>query len=248
MIYRVISTLFLTLFVYSLSAQTISTDRPNQSDASTTVPHQSFQIETGFFFSKVDFTNPLLTYEIYQTPVALLRYGLHEKVELRLLTSYLFDRRSGEDKYNQHFSNLELGAKVQLLNKKDVNTQLAFVSHLYLPTHEGNFGTINKIAGSNTLFNSIGLGYNLGYRYYGIESGDLIYSVVLGTTILSGKLTIFAEPYGEVVNLEDHFFNMDFGITYLLLDNLQLDAIYGLGLNNDMMFYSIGISWNYSRK
>lgn len=248
MIYRIFFTLILFLLVSSLSAQTISTDRPNQSDASSTIPFKSFQIETGFFSSTVNQTDPDVTHKIYQAPVALFRYGLHKIIELRLLTSYQLDRKSSIYKDDQYFSNIEIGAKIQLLRKEDVNTQLAFVTHLSLPTHEGNIGTINKIAGSNTLFKSVGLGYNLGYKYYGVNNGDLIYSIVLSGNLLDDKLTCFIEPYGELSNLEDHIFNLDFGLTYLLKDNLQIDAVYGLGLNNDMSFYSIGISWNYARK
>lgn len=45
-----ITVIFLILANGSIYAQTISTDRPDQTEGSSTVPKGSFQIETGLLF------------------------------------------------------------------------------------------------------------------------------------------------------------------------------------------------------
>ena len=109
------------------------------------------------------------------------------------------------------------------------------------PNHD--YGTINKLLISHSITETIGIGYNLGYNYYGIGDGDANYSLAIGI-VITDKVSLYAEPYGEFVEFEEHISNFDAGVTYLLKDNFQLDYSFGLGLNNDMNYMSIGFSWN----
>ena len=56
------------------------TDRPDQTESSTTVPYQSVQIETGWLHSEEDDDD----IETDTFPQTLLRYGLADGLELRL--------------------------------------------------------------------------------------------------------------------------------------------------------------------
>ena len=95
---------------------------------------------------------------------------------------------------------------------------------------------------SHTLSDKTGLGYNLGYDYFGSGKGNLTYTLAIGTS-LTEKLGFFMEPFGEIVDIKSFILNFDSGFTYLVKDNLQLDCSYGIGINNKMNFFSFGISW-----
>ena len=74
------------------------------------------------------------------------------------------------------------------------------------------------------------------------QSGFLKYSIAFGTG-LSEKIGFFIETYGEIEKTETPISNFDSGFTYLVKDNLQIDVSFGLGINNQMNFQSIGVSW-----
>ncbi len=108
-------------------------------------------------------------------------------------------------------------------------------------------GTINKLSISHELTDNIGLGYNLGYDYFGYQNGFLTYSVVLGIAI-SERVSMYLEPYGSIGIFDEHLANFDAGITYLVKDNFQLDFSFGTGINYTMNYLSAGFSWNIAPK
>ncbi|MFO7670347.1 MAG: transporter [Bacteroidales bacterium] len=225
-------------------AQQIVTDRPDQTESSSTIPRKSFQVETGFLFG--DLNNE--SQRFFLLPTALFRYGLTRGIELRLgenLVSYKSEE-SSPTKFG--LSDLELGAKFQILKREDINTEIAFISHAVLPTGTDGlslekYGTINKLALSHALNSFLDLGYNVGYNYFGYGKGMLTYSLALGAGF-NEKLGAYVECYGEVLDLQDLIVNFDSGVTYLVRDNLQLDFSFGLGLNHRMNYFAVGCSWN----
>jgi len=149
-------------------------------------------------------------------------------------------------------SDLEVGVKIQILRKEDINMEIAFVSHLILPTGSeyltiGTFGIINKIAVSHSINDFLGFGYNLGYNYFGKGKGIATYSFALGVGITE-KIGMYIEPYGDIPDFTDPVLNIDSGITYLIKENLQLDFSFGTGLNHKMYYYSVGCSWNIRKR
>ncbi|WP_195715205.1 transporter [Ancylomarina sp. 16SWW S1-10-2] len=243
-----IYTLVLIILALNLGikAQTIVTDRPDQTESSVTVPLKSLQIESGILVGNEgngDIKQLLI-------PSTLLRYGLSKNIELRFVQQFenLKNELTSEDNFG--ISDLEIGAKIQLFQKEDVNTEIAFLTHVILPTGSNNlsgdkFGTINKLAISHVINDNLGLGYNVGYDNMGEGEGDLTYSTALGIG-LGGKFGTYVELYGEYAEFSSWGTNFDSGLTYLVKDNLQLDASFGLGLNHDMYYFSLGFSWNIS--
>ena len=147
----------------------------------------------------------------------------------------------------QGISDLEIGTKIQLLKKNNVNTEIAFISHLLLPTGSEEissdvFGTINKIAVSHTLSGNLNLGYNFGYNYLGEGTGDLTYSLAFGIGI-NENAGVYIEPFGEVSNMEEFLLNCDTGFTYLVNPHFQLDFSFGTGITQRMNYISVGFSW-----
>lgn len=232
--------LFIELLSYS---QQIITDRPDQTESSSTIPRGSLQIEMGLVANSFENING------FAGPSTLLRVGLLKGLELRIFNqyeSYKLDFGFDNEKYSG-FSDLELGFKVQLFKKEGVNTEIAFLSHAIIPTaneelSNDKMGTINKLSISHNLSDKISFGYNIGYDYKS-QIHSFTYSAALGFS-LGQQLGGYIEPYGAYGEQGFYESYLDAGLTYLMTDNFQLDTSYGVGLNNDLQFFSAGFSWN----
>ena len=238
--------LFIVPYIYC-DAQLI-TDRPDQTESSSTVPKGDLQIESGAFLSFEDVAG--FASRQLLLPTNLFRLGLTRGLELRLTQQLEFLKYPG--KTLEGISDMEVGFKVQLLKNENVNTEIALLSHLLIPTgteelSSGKYGNISKLCISHAITDNIGLGYNIGYQYLGEESGDLLYSLACGFG-LNDKVSIYIEPYGSYNNLEEFSLNMDAGLTYLWCDQLQLDFSYGTGITDKMNYVSVGGSWLIERK
>jgi len=245
---RIVILLVLISPGFRLLAQKIVTDRPDQTESSSTVPHKSLQIEAGMLFG--DLNNE--SQRIYLLPTTLFRYGLTRGIELRLGQNLVNYKNESSSEARFGFSDLELGAKFQILKREDVNTEIAFLSHVTLPTgadglSTDKYGTINKLAISHEINSYLGFGYNVGYDYFGYDKGMFTYSTALGVGF-NEKLGAYLEFYGEASNLRGFIVNFDSGVTYLIQDNLQLDLSFGLGLNHRMNYFALGCSWNIGGK
>ncbi len=237
------------LFLFALfsnnqvSSQNLVTDRPDQTESSVTIPSGKFQIESGFLIGSAG--KSAFRIKSFVFPTTLFRYGISSGIELRIVNQ--FERLKFENNNDFGMNDIEIGAKFQILKNKNINTEIAFLSHLIIPSGSDNFrsdkwGTVNKIAISHALADNIGLGYNVGYNYFGDGSGDFVYSLALGIGV-SDKIGIFFEPYGEIIEFNEVKANFDTGLTYLIKDNFQLDFSFGFGLNHEMSFLGAGFSW-----
>ena len=244
---------FLYLFfivTYAGYGQKIVTDRPDQTESSSTVPKKSLQIESGMLIKFAE-EGDISLREI-AIPSTLFRYGIGKGIEIRVVNQYVNIKEKNTSKEISGISDLEIGAKIQLLKKENINTEIAFLSHVILPTgtKEVSFeklGTINKLSISHELTDNIGLAYNLGYNYFGYDNGFLTYSLVLGIGITE-KVGMYLEPYGSIGIFDEHLANFDAGVTYLVKDNFQLDFSFGTGINYTMNYLSAGFSWNIAPK
>lgn len=228
-----------------VSAQSIITDRPDQTESSSTIAKGSLQIEAGVLFGSVK--DDFFSQELVLAPTVLWRYGITKGIELRVLTEFASVKDKLASQKASGLTDLQLGTKIQIFKDSDVNTEIAFLSHAIIPTAKdelslNKLGTINKLSISHELSDSIGLGYNVGYDYFGYGSGNLTYSVALGIG-LSDTIGLYIEPYGNLVEFDWHQASFDAGFTYLVNNNCQLDISYGTGLNHTMNYFSIGTSF-----
>ena len=156
--------IFLILIFFILTnsfSQTITTDRPDQTESSSTVIAGSLQIESGVLVIE----NNTHRFKNIYLPTTLFRLGLTNKIELRILNQ--FEYRKYTKQSINGFTNLECGVKIQLLKKEDKVTELAFLSHIVLPTasklfNENKFTVINKLCVSHKSNSNISFGYNIG--------------------------------------------------------------------------------------
>ena len=233
-----------------MTAQEIVTDRPDQTESSTTIPLKSFQFESGVILGNYNFANS--SQQLLLIPTTLFRYGIAKKIELRLVEQLVNIKNKETSVDNFGLSDLEFGAKIQILKNPAINAEIAFISHLVLPTGaisvtNGHVGTLNKLAISHSITDFLDLGYNVGYNYFSTETGYLTYSAALGLG-LTERIGAYFETYGEVVEFNDWISNFDSGITFLIRDNMQLDISFGLGLNQKMNYFAVGFSMNIPKR
>ena len=223
-------------------SQEIVTDRPDQTESSSTLGKADLQLETGLLFMGSDHGN----IDYFTGPSTLVRIGLMKGFELRIVTQYEDLKYNGANMQDvKGWSDLQLGAKIQLLQNEG-NTEIAFLSHIVLPTAKteltnDELGMINKLAISHDLGDKFGLGYNIGYDYMG-STHQLTFSLAFGIG-LAKNLGMYLEPYGSYAEGGSFESNFNTGFTFLLNSNLQLDASYGFGLNHSMNYLGIGFSW-----
>jgi len=223
---------FISFLSLNINAQ-IVTERPTQSESSSVLPQGSFQIETGIIR---EISGDELYPEINVTsPITLFRFGI--------------TKRSSKI---QGFSDIEVGTKIQLFKKEGSKTEIAFETHLSIPTGSelytgGTYASINKIAVSHGLTDKLGLGYNVGYVYNGNGESTLLYSIGLGYNV-SDKFGFFIEPYGDFAEFSTHTASINSGIFLQLKKNFQVDFSFGTGINHRMNFFAMGFGWLISGK
>jgi hypothetical protein len=245
---RILFTAILCISIVPVRAQLV-TDRPDQTESSRTVGKGYLQIESGFVLG-FDTDEWVIARRIL-APTTLFRYGVTRGIELRVVSQ--FESVKALDEHYQGISDMEIGAKIQVLKKEGVNTEIAFLSSLLLPTgtleyYDESGGIITKLAVSHSLNETLGLGYNLGYTYPGSGNGNLTYSLVLGVEV-NDRVGMYIEPFGEVLDMSEFQLNANAGLTYLVRENLQLDFSFGTGLiNRRMNFLSTGVSWKIAGK
>ena len=221
----------LIIFIgYNAIGQSIATDRPSAlTENSTSLYKNGIQLESGLLI-QLDSgeTQPI------SAPNLLLRYGLTEKAELRLMNDVLFDEGSVE------LGGWTIGTKIQLYKSDKMN--FSVLPSIQIPSDYDEIGFIldqpinAKLIGSYVISNANSVGYTIGYT---INNNEIGYSLFLGHN-LSDKISTFIELYG----FNDQI-NIDAGLAYLVQDKLQFDAYFGTGLNNKMVFASVGLSYLY---
>lgn len=212
-----------------------------QTEPSDNVDAKSFRIEAGFNLQTLKKNSDKES--SFGLPSSLFRYGLNEKIELRIgnLCEYHRIISGNTSEKDFCFGNIEIGAKVQLLKSK---TKIAFFSHIILPKKNfsiNNFGIVNTLTISHDLLEKYSFGYSLGYNY--CEHASATYSLYFNRNI-NENATAYLETFGEY-NLEDNFSQIaNLGFTYVVNKIIDVDITAGKGLFSNTGFYSLIISFN----
>ncbi len=251
--------LILVLLAFSFIAKAqvevpeLITDRPDQTESSSVVPHKFLQIETGFVLenNETDF----IEHKSFAYNTTLLRYGLLKNFELRLGLEYLEDKISikNTDTTNttSGISPVYTGFKIKIADENGWKPEIAFLGALVFPftadkDYKPEYSAANiRFSFAHTLSDKISLGYNLGAEWDGETAvPEYFYSLALGIG-LTDKLGMFVEGYGLIPEEGDSEHLFDTGFTYLVLPNFQLDISGGIGLNDHAIdnFLSFGLTY-----
>ena len=241
----------------------IVSDRPDFTEASSTVGKDHIQVEAGYSF--VRDRSAGVTTQMHSYPEALFRVGMFaDWFEWRIATNYGSQRIShaatpvetltgGQDLY--------VGSKIALTEQSNALPETAVIFQATLPTGRRGFTAgriqpgINYLFGWEVIPDSISLGGSFQGNATRDDDGHsyltLANSVTVGYT-LTEKLSAYTEafafyPHGATAAGvgPEYYFNA--GFAYKVSDDFQLDIRAGVGLNKraDDFFTGAGFAYRY---
>ena len=252
------SWLVLLLFVLlpaSSHADPIQADRPGQADPAYVVPEGTGQIELGGAFERETNDEHVATWD---APEPLLRFGLVEGVELRLSADgWIGSHERGQETENDG-SDLELSAKVRLLEQQQWLPATSLLAGLRFPTGgravtSDGYDPFGKLIASWQLGERFSLDTNLGVSAptQGVADSGRVFELFAAASLgvsLTEWTGAFLEYDATVRGRGEHDEQaLDGGFTYLLTNNVQLDISGGAGLNRAApdFFVGAGIAWRF---
>ncbi|MHC4478056.1 MAG: transporter [Planctomycetota bacterium] len=233
-------------------AADLGTDRPDQTEASSTIPRGYAQLETGWLHSRDDDADV----QTDVVPQSLLRYGLAGNLELRLNYAGYFREDAAAD--SEGSGDLAVGAKVKFWNENGWRPETAIITHLAMPSGKTPFSSERfdpdyRLAFTHTLSDRVSLAYNLGQAWKSeVDSTgdrdtrpDFQYTAALGIG-LTDWLGCFVEFFGDIptANANGPANSFDGGLTYMMTENLQLDVYSGVGLSDGADDWFIGAGFS----
>lgn len=258
-----IFTLFLvlsSLFIYAQEDQPLEaliTDRPDATESPTAVPKGFLQVETGAFYETFEDQN--IKTENYTYNTTLVRYGLLNNLELRLGWDFVEGKTridgTSLDDVTSGFNPLLFGFKTTFAQENGCMPEIGFLGHLYLPFTAGSdykpetTGVDFRFSFAHTLSEKSSIAYNLGaaWRDDSPEAAYL-YTVAYGYSI-TDKIGAYAELYGDFPENSKANHLWDAGLTYLLSNNVQLDATVGSSFTKGQdLLLSAGVSFRIPAK
>ncbi|MEM6558630.1 MAG: transporter [Myxococcota bacterium] len=221
------------------------TDRPNVAESSLVVPLQRFQLETGIEFFDNDI-GEFAEVNGFRFPTKL-RYGIAEDYELHV-EGTVFNRLSFDpgDRGEGGLANIDIGGKANFLDQDGQGTpSLGLLVALTLPVGDGDVAPDQTVLrplllADWDLVSALSLSTNLGFLFplndRDFTSDFFTFAGSLGIhpdTLPSG-LGFFVELFGFVdLDGDDDAIGIDFGATYLVNNDFQLDAYLRFGLSDD---------------
>lgn len=251
---KILLSIFTLLSFCSFGQVSMNTDRPAYSMSAQTLRKGVFQIEAGLQLNNQEDGHP--TVNFLQAPTTQFRVGLSDLVELRLQSGVNFRRGLYKTRLKAAVDNFEMGLKFNLLHRQKANVSMVFQG--ILPTASGELHYLEAggrfIVGVDHKIKESGrIGYNVASKLSSIDKADPdleAYYSVFYEHKMNSNLAIFAEAYHLFPDLEEFDaesmeLNVDFGLTYAISNNLQLDYSFGLGLFHQMNFHSFGVCYRF---
>ena len=233
------------------------TDRPDATEASSTVGKGVLQIESGGLYESFE-VNSIKT-ENYTYNTTLIRYGLLDNLEMRLGWDFVegVTKVNGAklDDVTSGLSPLLLGIKLDIAEENGAMPEIALIGHVF-PIFSASRDFRPKTTAvdfrfslSHTLSENSSLGYNIGAQW-GDDSSEAsaIYTLSYGYSF-SDKWGMYAEVYGDLPedSSANHFW--DAGLTYLASNDLQFDAYVGTSITEGQdILIGMGLSYRIKPK
>jgi len=228
------------------------TDRPDATESPTPMPKGFFQMETGTFYER--FQENGVKSENYTYNTTLLRYGFLNNLELRLGWDFVEGQTTVNgnklENVSSGFSPLLFGFKTSISQEKGWLPEIGFLGHLYLPFSASQdykpetTGVDFIFSFAHTLTENSSLSYNFGAAWENDSpEASYVYTLAYGHSITE-KLGAYVELYGDFPEDSKANHYWDAGLTYLILNNLRLDATVGTSITEGQdLLLSAGISY-----
>jgi Putative MetA-pathway of phenol degradation len=250
----IFSLLFFSLFS-TAQVEIIDTDRPGQTISSTTVPKKWIQTEIGYGKQTYRF-QPILQDTYFQLPSLLVKYGIGNKLEVRLITefAYIKEENINVNAIYKGINNLQVGVKYNFLKQKGIIPKSALIAHYsfngartIIKGKDSIDGGNVRLAMSNKISEKLVIGYNVGIELKSWDSKRMYLYTFSPRYIMTEKFQAFVEIYGFFWKGRIPQTSVDGGISYCINDNLKIDASGGTRINggNYLKFYAVGASFRF---
>ena len=182
----------------------------------------------------------------------LLKYGVNDNFELRLIPEYVTSHVQNV-KYSG-ITPVTVGFKVKLAEEMGIFPKLSFIGHLSIPSFASKnfkstwYAPSFRFTMQHTLSPRISLGYNVGTEWNGeTPEPAFIYTLTTGYSI-SERLGSYVELYGFAIQkgISDH--RIDAGLNYLLKRNMLIDISGGVGISKYAPEYYIAVGYSIRLK
>lgn len=226
--------------------ETIRSGRPGQAIGAYTVGKKVFQIQTGLSYNQIK--NGIDETKTYLSNT-VLRFGIFEKFELSGVVNWQSDnfKLNRNEEKSTGISNTQIGGRLNILERKGAIPAIGIQGRVLFTSLDRNFK--NQMVGSkfilstgNKITDWFSLGTNWGVIWIGDNHGPKSFYIINFSFGLTEKIGAFAEIYGS---FNEFSVNYDFGFSYLINNDLQLDLSSGWQGNNEITnwFLDIGVSW-----
>ena len=229
-----------TTFLWAQSEEPLGTDRPGEgTDAASVLGVRAVQLEVGFYREQDDQEG----YPLWKYPVALLRYGMIDRVEVRVSSGLFTDQAVDGTRW----SPITVGTKVALVEEQQGWVpQAALLVSLTLPqtgsaVAQSRFTQPHVVLLLNHGLTSwLGITTNLGAHWEN-DLPETLYRYAMSFDFsLSDRVGAFAEFYGDLPEASptNHLFNA--GFTFLVNNDLQFDLATGTALTEGALDFYVG--------
>ena len=227
-------------FLQAQSEEPLSTDRPGEgTDAASVLERGQLQLEAGLFRE----WDQGEEYTLLQYPTVLLRYGIIDRVEVRLASSLFTDHTTTATLV----APLDVATKIALVEEPlGWVPQAALLVGLTLP-HTGSSSEHTRYTQphivlllNHSLTSWLGITTNLG-AHWEDDSPETIYRYAMSFDFsVTDRVGAFAEFYGDLpeASVSDHLFNA--GFTFLVNNDLQFDLAAGSALTAGAPDFYVG--------
>ncbi len=227
----------------------IQLDRPDQTETPAIVPVGYIQAENGFLMENSDKTSRAFTY-----PSCLWKYGINDRLEMRLITEIAETKDLVSGKSVIGLMPVTIGFKANLWKEKGIVPHTSFIGHLTT----ANVSTKNlrttfaapsfRFLMAHNITPAFSISYNLGAEWNGETAEEsYLYTFATGLSI-TNKLGMYAELYGFAPRSSIAWHGFDGGFTYLINNNIMIDLSGGFGVTQNAPDNYVAFGFSYRFK
>lgn len=232
----------LPLVALSQERAPLAADRPDQTETPYIVPKGMFQMENGFSMEKDRGRS-------WALPSSLLKYGVNDAFELRLIITYIVE--DVDDTKTSGFEPIRVGMKVKICEEAGWLPKTSLIGHVLVPDAASSeykadhYASQFRFVMQHTLTDKLSLSYNLGAEWDGIiPDATFIYTLTTGFS-LTEKWGAYAELFGFAPENDAAAHSFDGGFTYLVNNDTMLDISSGVGITDSAPDYYIALGFSF---
>lgn len=222
----------------------IDTDRPDQTECTSTVPMGYLQVENGF--TKVMEQTPS---HIVYLPSMLWKVGVSQSIELRMIAEPQVILNSVES--NFALTPVRLGFKTRSIKHGKFISNVSFIGHISIPhistdnARETSYVPDFRFTMDRSISNKICLGWNLGMRWEDGNTQPIFqYTCALGYN-LHRQWKCYVELYGDKPQNNAFEFATSGGLYFYPQPNIMLDLTASKGLVNTSLNYYVAFGMSF---